>query len=280
MSLPQSLRALRRVLPPRVPRARNPQRHVRFESSQPTKPTTNTTAAAADSSAASGTAPQGRLDRLLARTSRYLPARLRRPLQDFRTAPVSHVAAFLLLHELTAVLPIFGLFWAFQKFDVVPTEYVFGPWAPYVQEKALRMLGWARRKGYFGLREAGAREGEARFEEEFEREVEVEREREQEQGQRRGWLRSWTKRKGQEGEESDETLGKMGKAKKAAALIKEKVTIDNAENGYKIGVQLVAAYAITKALLIPRIAFSLLITPPTARALIWARQGLLAVFRR
>jgi hypothetical protein len=190
---------------------------------------------------------------------------------------LSHIAAFLLLHELTAVVPIAGLTWAFHAWDVVPTEYVFGPWAPYVQDKALRALAWVRRKGYFGLGDAGVREGEEHFEEELGREAARERDEQQRRG-RTGWLGAWGRRKGQfeeAAEEAGEAVAQTkGKVEEAIALVKEKATVDNAEAGYKLGVQVVAAYAITKALLIPRIALTLYVTPPTARAMIWARKTL------
>ncbi|KAK8079089.1 hypothetical protein PG994_002896 [Apiospora phragmitis] len=202
-----------------------------------------------------------RLDRILHRTSRYLPERLRAPLRGFRRAPVSHVAAFLVLHELTAIVPLLGLTGAFYYLDVVPVEWVFGWWAPYVQDEATKVLRYFKKKGWFGLAagdERGEREDMEKGEERLEREL----------AEREG---------GGAEEAAAQAKSKARKAVDAAKAVKGKVTWDNSELGYKLGVQIVAAYAITKMLLIPRVAFSLWLTPSFARAMVWSRK---LIFRR
>lgn len=86
-------------------------------------------------------APQSRIARLESR----LPAFLRRYTVPLRTAPVSHITAFLLLHEITAVIPLFGLAAAFHYFDWLP---------PWIAEGAMVKAGiekfgrYMRRKGW------------------------------------------------------------------------------------------------------------------------------------
>ncbi|KAH6652133.1 hypothetical protein BKA67DRAFT_573106 [Truncatella angustata] len=256
--------ALRRALP----RPRRPQ--MRLESTKPTL---------SPSSQPEITAKQAsRFDKVITRTQRWLPKRFHSPLQNFRSAPGSHMVAFLLIHEITAVLPIFGLVGLFQYYDIVPAGYVFGPWAPYVQDGAFKFLSWFRKKGYFGLGAEDAKAGEERFERELDREAE-------EQGGRDKKSHSawalWTRIRGQKKDEAEagavEEAAQQAKSKtrRAVELVREKATLQNTENGYKIGVQLVAAYAIVKVLLIPRIAFSLWVTPSIARLMVRTRKGLL-----
>lgn len=236
--------------------------------------TSTATAAAATETTAKATT---RLDRILTRTSRYLPERLREPLRGFRKAPVSHVASFLILHELTAIIPLFGLTGAFYYLDILPVEWVFGWWAPYVQEEGTKVLRYFKKKGWFGLaaKNAGDENDLAKGEERLEREL-AERE---EGGKKKGWF-AFLKGGKSEEEEVAEAAAKAqsrSRARKAVSALKEKVTWDNSEMGYKLGVQIVAAYAITKMLLIPRVAFSLWLTPSFARAMVWSRK---AIFRR
>ncbi|KAF8425505.1 hypothetical protein EV426DRAFT_701469 [Tirmania nivea] len=54
------------------------------------------------------------------RRSRFtrLPARVQRLAAPLRAAPVSHITAFVVLHELTAVLPLCGLWWGLHQLGV------------------------------------------------------------------------------------------------------------------------------------------------------------------
>ncbi|KAK8029977.1 hypothetical protein PG993_011268 [Apiospora rasikravindrae] len=222
-----------------------------------TSGTTSTSSTAATAAQTEKTA--SRLDRILTRTSRWLPERLHAPLRGFRRAPVSHVAAFLVLHELTAIIPLFGLTGAFYYLDVVPVEWVFGWWAPYVQDEGTKVLRYFKKKGWFGLAagdERGEKEDMEKGEERLEREL-----AEREGGKKKG----------------AQAKSKTHKAIDAAKAVKGQVTWDNSEMGYKLGVQIVAAYAITKMFLIPRVAFSLWLTPSFARAMVWSRK---MIFRR
>lgn len=254
----------------------------RPQSTRPPPPppsSSSTPAAAAEAAAAAQQKTTGRLDRVLQRTQRFLPRRFHGSLAQFRSAPVSHVGAFLVLHELTAIAPIFGLTAAFHYLDWVPAEYVFGWWAPYVQEGGARMLRYFRRKGWFGLAAGGADDADVlRGEERLERELADQR-REAAAHAKPSWLSRWTRRADADTEaeagDSDAAApprSKTDKALDAAKAVKRQVTWDNSEMGYKLGIQIVAAYAITKMLLIPRVALSLWLTPSVARAMVWSRK--------
>ncbi|KAI1099595.1 hypothetical protein F4804DRAFT_345384 [Jackrogersella minutella] len=220
-----------------------------------------------------------RLDAILARTARFVPERLHPYLQRLRSAPLSHVAAFLVLHEATAVLPLFGLAYLFHSMDWVPTAWVFGPWAVWAEEGLARYMRWFRKKGWFGLSEEedGGREGEERLEERLKEEVE----REKEDAKGRNWWAVWKWRDDGAGDDTpgieEQEAGADAKGSKTATAwrkVKKAVTVDNTEKGYKIGVQIAAAYAITKVLLIPRIALSLWATPWLARVFVVARRSI------
>lgn len=86
-------------------------------------------------------APQSRISRIESR----LPSFLRRYTTPLRTAPVSHITAFLILHEITAIVPLLGLTGAFHYLDWLP---------PYITEGALVKQGtekfgrYLRKKGW------------------------------------------------------------------------------------------------------------------------------------
>jgi hypothetical protein len=275
MSLPRSIQARLSTFSSSaafrqgLARPRRPQ--ARFESTKTSPTPKTTTQASADLTAKQA----GRLDKVITRTQRWLPKRFHAPLQNFRSAPGSHIVGFLLIHELTAIVPLFGLAAAFHYYDIVPAGYVFGPWAPYVQDGAFKMLRYFRRKNFFGMGDEDAREGEQRFEDDLNREAEREG-----KGQAKGGVWAlWGRIRGQN-QKTDETSVEevaeeaKSKTRRAVELAREKVTLRNTEAGYKIGVQLVAAYAIVKILLIPRIAFSLWVTPSFVRSVAWARRSL------
>ncbi|KAI2641535.1 hypothetical protein GGS26DRAFT_7291 [Hypomontagnella submonticulosa] len=252
------LHFLRRSRTPQCPRSR------RFQSSKPSP--------ASDSDTASAARQAKRADAILERAARWVPKRLQPSLARLRSAPVSHVFAFLVLHEATAVLPLFGLAYLFHTMDWVPTSWVMGPWAAWAEEGLRRYARWFRKKGWFGMSEGdGGKEGEERLEERLREEMR----RESKGGK---WLGFWRKDKDGEREAiaKAEVEAAAGESKSAAAWgkVKKAVTVDNTEKGYKIGVQIAAAYAITKMLLIPRIALSLWATPWLARGFVAVRRSI------
>ncbi|KAI1089165.1 hypothetical protein F5B19DRAFT_388062 [Rostrohypoxylon terebratum] len=245
------------ILHPRAPRSQ------RFQSSKPPNPSP---------SPSPETRKTARAHTILTHASRFVPKRLYPYLHRLRTAPFSHVAAFLVLHELTAILPLFGLAYLFHSTDWVPTSWVLGPWAAWAEEGLRRYMRYFRKNGWFGLsgEEDGGRDGEERLEERLRGEIE----REKEEG--RGWFGRWRGGKDTDDASDDGKLGgaEESKTKTAWKKVKNVVTTENTEKGYKIGIQIAAAYAITKMLLIPRIALSLWATPWLARGFVAARRSI------
>lgn len=90
-----------------------------------------------------------RISKILSR----LPAPLQRYASRLRGAPVTHITAFLVLHELTAVVPLFALFGLFHYYaDVGPLEaWMRGHYGAYVAQGTERFERYFRRKGWFGF---------------------------------------------------------------------------------------------------------------------------------
>lgn len=104
--------------------------------------------------------PTSRLTRIESR----LPKFLRRYTTPLRNAPVSHITAFLILHELTAVVPLFGLAAAFHYTNWLPPYISEGKWiSDYTEKfgKYLRKKKWISDEGgsgrWFGRGEKGTR---------------------------------------------------------------------------------------------------------------------------
>ncbi|EMC93825.1 hypothetical protein BAUCODRAFT_48959, partial [Baudoinia panamericana UAMH 10762] len=85
--------------------------------------------------------PASRLDRIVARLPRFL----RQYTSPLRNAPVSHITTFLVLHELTAIVPLFGLAAAFHYGNWLPRSVSEGEWAA---EGSKRFDRWLRKRGW------------------------------------------------------------------------------------------------------------------------------------
>jgi hypothetical protein len=169
--------------------------------------------------------PQSRVDRI----NRRLPRFLHRHTRALGTAPLSHITSFLILHELTAIIPLFGLAAYFHYTHWLPSWFAEGA---FVLSGVERFGRYFRRKGWI-------RSGEA---EEAEREVaELQHDREV------------VKKEATSEEEEQRKLRKVDKAWNLS------------EGGVRLVVEFATAYAITKALLVPRIMFSVWATPAFAR---------------
>ena len=97
-----------------------------------------------------------RIERLESR----LPRVLRRFTAPLRRAPVSHITAFLLLHELTAVVPLFGLAGLFHYTQWLPPFISEGKW---VSEGVDKFGRWLRKRGWIdGVEEEDARKHQGR----------------------------------------------------------------------------------------------------------------------
>ncbi|KAI1124464.1 hypothetical protein F5Y10DRAFT_29753 [Nemania abortiva] len=231
-----------------------PAARLRTRRSQPT----NTSE---PSSPPPSTPQANRVSRILTSTSRFLPKRLQTALQNLRSAPLSHIVAFLVLHEITAVVPLFGLTTAFHLLEWTPVNLAVGQWAEDVRGK---YIPYFVKKQWFGLENAKKADSV---------------ESEDEDGQ---WVTvtEWKEglRTGPPREEDSEATS----AAPAQGLpdewkirrIKQAATVEDNDPVVRLGVQVAAAYAITKLLLVPRIALSLWLTPWLARGLVGFRRAL------
>lgn len=143
----------------------SPLRHASKRFSQPARrlnstkpPSTPSPSPSAEAAAASK--QQSRADRILSR----LPRRMQGYAGRLRSAPLSHVVAFLVLHELTAVVPLLGLFGLFHYggASAAPIGYMMEHYGAYVRDGTARFERYFTRKGWFGFgREDGEDGGEA-----------------------------------------------------------------------------------------------------------------------
>ncbi|KAK1761018.1 hypothetical protein QBC47DRAFT_368838 [Echria macrotheca] len=82
-----------------------------------------------------------------------LPPSLQKYTHRLRTAPLSHILAFLVLHELTAIVPLVSLFALFHYTTLsspalgVVERYLSG----YIAEGAARFERYFKRRGWFGF---------------------------------------------------------------------------------------------------------------------------------
>ncbi|KAK3945147.1 hypothetical protein QBC46DRAFT_372897 [Diplogelasinospora grovesii] len=97
-------------------------------------------------------------DKTLSRAERIfsrLPTWTRRYTSRLRDAPVSHVVAFLILHEITAVVPLFALAGFFHYYTDVTNNavvrYTMDNYGGYVREGVGRFERYFKRKGWFGF---------------------------------------------------------------------------------------------------------------------------------
>lgn len=86
---------------------------------------------------------RSRVERITSR----LPTRLQRYTTPLLTAPLTHITAFLLLHELTAVVPLFGLAGFFHYTRWMPPFIGEGKW---VADGVEKFGNWFRKKGWLG----------------------------------------------------------------------------------------------------------------------------------
>lgn len=93
-------------------------------------------------------ASQSRIDRINARLPRFL----QRYTLPLRNAPITHITAFLVLHELTAVVPLFGLAATFHYAEWLPP--IVSEWH-WVSDGVEKFGNYFRRKGWLGEESAG-----------------------------------------------------------------------------------------------------------------------------
>lgn len=95
----------------------------------------------------SSTSQASRIDRISAK----LPRRLQKYTSRLRDAPVSHVISFLILHELTAIVPLLALFGLFHYTQLVPTAYMTNHFGTYVDAGIAQFERYFQRKKWFGF---------------------------------------------------------------------------------------------------------------------------------
>jgi hypothetical protein len=84
---------------------------------------------------------RSRFDRFVERTPRFL----RPTVTGLRSAPFSHIVAFLILHELTAIVPLVSLAGAFHYWHWLPPYFAEGAW---ISTGVDRFGRYFRRKGW------------------------------------------------------------------------------------------------------------------------------------
>lgn len=122
----------------------------RLNSTKPPSPPSPTSAEAAAEAASK---QQSRADRILSRLPRSMQGYAGR----LRSAPLSHVVAFLVLHEITAVVPLLGLFGLFHYggSSAAPIGYMMEHYDSYVRDGTARFERYFTRKGWFGFGQEG-----------------------------------------------------------------------------------------------------------------------------
>ena len=95
------------------------------------------------STPSSATQAHPRLEKLNARLPRFL----HRYTTPLLTAPITHISSFLLLHEITAVVPLFALAGFFHYSQWMPPFISEGK---YVADGVQMFGNWFRRRGWLG----------------------------------------------------------------------------------------------------------------------------------
>lgn len=83
----------------------------------------------------------------VARVHSRLPRFLRKYTEPLKNAPISHITAFLILHEITAIAPIIGIAGAFHYFNWLPPYISEGK---YVSDAVGWIGDYMRKKNWIG----------------------------------------------------------------------------------------------------------------------------------
>lgn len=196
------------------------------------------------SSTTSGTEPppksssQARLSKFISRTPQFLQPWI----APILNAPVSHVTSFLVLHELTAIVPLFGLAFLFHTTGWLPGWFAEGEWLV----KGTQKLGaYARRKGW--VTEAQEKKAEGLAQAGRAEDVEY-----GQNGRLKSTWRSW-RRSRETNSENRPLKARLG------------TMLGTTENATRLLVEFSTAYAIVKVLFPVRIIASAWATPWFAR---------------
>lgn len=195
-------------------------------------------------------APPASSQSRIERFNRRLPRFLHKYTNALGNAPVTHITSFLILHELTAIIPLFGLAGYFHYTHWLPPWFAEGAWIASGVERFGRYF---KRKGWIRSDEA------------------LEAEREVDEIQKDDKQRRWMKGSGLLSASDDDGIGSETKR-----LRKVDQAWNISEGGVRLVVEFATAYAIVKMFLIPRIVFSVWATPTFAR---WTVSPFLKAFR-
>ncbi|CAN9095918.1 unnamed protein product [Alternaria alternata] len=195
-------------------------------------------------------APPASSQSRIERFNRRLPRFLHKYTNALGNAPVTHITSFLILHELTAIIPLFGLAGYFHYTHWLPPWFAEGAWIASGVERFGRYF---KRKGWIRSDEA------------------LEAEREVDEIQKDDKQRKWMKGSGLLSASDDDGIGSETKR-----LRKVDQAWNISEGGVRLVVEFATAYAIVKMFLIPRIVFSVWATPTFAR---WTVSPFLKAFR-
>jgi hypothetical protein len=99
---------------------------------------------------------QSRIERF----NRRLPKFLHRYTNALSSAPITHITSFLILHELTAIVPLFGLAATFHYTHWLPSYFAEGTW---VLQGVERFGKYFRRKGWIRGEDMGEAEHEVQL---------------------------------------------------------------------------------------------------------------------
>ncbi|KAK4203841.1 hypothetical protein QBC40DRAFT_193295 [Triangularia verruculosa] len=131
-----------------------PRRPVHFRAPRPRNTSTNTPIPPPPPpSAGAETKKFSRVEQILSK----LPPSLQKYTTSLRSAPTTHVVAFLILHEITAIVPLFGLVGVFH----------YGNWLPldalgdnqYLKEGVEMFARYFKKKGWLSEEEAEVQGG-------------------------------------------------------------------------------------------------------------------------
>lgn len=200
-------------------------------------------------------------------TSRQtVPKFLHKYATGLRNAPITHITSFLLLHELTAIIPLAGLFLTFHYTSYLPAYFSEGK---YIAEGVTKFGNYLRKKGMLGPNETISVDpetgelvegslGKRVFERVRERVEKVDPET---GGVVQGRLGKLFDRASQRKGEVTERVGERIQTKR-------EVWWGRGEGTVRIVVELATAWAVTKALLPARLVLSVWATPWFARVAI------------
>lgn len=201
-----------------------------------------------------------------------VPKFLHKYATSLRNAPITHITSFLLLHELTAIIPLAGLFLTFHYTSYLPPYFSEGK---YIAEGVTKFGNYLRKKGVLGPNETISVDpetgevvegslGKRVFERVRERVQKVDPETgEVVEGLGKKLFDRFQQRK----EDVTEKVGERIQTKRA-------VWWGRGEGTVRIVVELATAWAVTKALLPARLVLSVWATPWFARvAVVPALRG-------